>query len=117
MAKKPRIIKASVYVRFDEFDRLKGVRLGDLQESLRQFMSKRGNGKDCASIVRVIPTFAPSNTVEVELIALNEDIDFISETNAESEIVKAIDDYFDVDFDNFIVKQVEDPMTIRGNLG
>ncbi len=117
MAKKSRVIKVSIYVKFEEFDHLKGAKLGDLQESLRRFMSKRGNGKDCASIVRVIPTFAPSNTVEVELVALNENIDFVNDTNAVSEIVEAIDEYLDVDFDNFVVKQAEDPMAICGNLG
>ncbi len=115
MAKKLRVVKALIYVKFNEFKALQGVNIGALQDSLRQYISRKGNGKDCLCLVAVVPTFAASNFVEVELVALNENIDFVNDTDAADGIASLIDDFFDLDFDGFIVRQAEDPLIVQGN--
>lgn len=116
MSKKLRLIKTSIYVKHDQFNELEGVDFDELQDSLKQFISKKDNGKDWVSIVRVFPTLASSNTVDVELTAFNEEIDFISETNATDGLVSIIENYIDLEISHLIVKQTNDPLEIRGDL-
>lgn len=115
MGKKPRVVKVLIYVKFNEFKALQGVNIGALQNALRQYISRKGNGKDCLAFVAVVPTFAASNFVQVELAALNEKIDFVNDTNASDGIASLIDDFFDLDFDGFIVRQIEDSIAAEGN--
>ena len=76
-------------------------------------MSKRGDGRNCVSIVRVFPTLASSNTVDVELTAFNEDINFIDETDATDQIEALIDGFIDVDFkDTFNINQDVEQLTL-----
>lgn len=117
MAKKLRLIKTSIYVKRDEFSNLEGVDFSGLQAELKNLMSKRGDGRNCVSIVRVFPTLASSNTVDVELTAFNEDINFIDETDATDQIEALIDGFIDVDFSHFVFKQTNDPLEIMGYLG
>ncbi len=67
MSKKLRLIKTTIYVRHDQFNELEGTDFNELQEPLRSFVSKKGNSKDCVSIVRVLPTLASENTVDIEI--------------------------------------------------
>ena len=117
MSKKVRLIKTTIYVRHDQFNELEGTDFNELQESLRSFVSKKGNGKDCVSIVRVLPTLASENTVDIELVAFSEDIDFIHETDAADGIQNIIDNYLDIDIGHMVVKQATDPLIIMGDLG
>lgn len=116
MSKKLRLIKTSIFIKHDQFKELEDVNFDELQDSLKQFFSKRGNGKDCVSIVRVFPTLVSSNTVDVELTAFNEDIDFLDETDASDGIINIIDGYIDLEFSHFVIKQINDPLEIRGDL-
>lgn len=116
MAKKLRLIKMSIYIKHDQFKELEDVDFDSMQNALKQFVSKRGNGKDCVSIVRVFPTLASSNTVDVELTAFNEDIDFIGETDAVDGIANIIDNFIDLEISHLVVKQTNDPLEIRGDL-
>lgn len=117
MSKKLRLIKTTIYVRHDQFNELEGTDFNELQESLRLFVSKKGNGKDCVSIVRVLPTLASENTVDIELVAFSEDIDFINETDAADGIQNIIDNYLDIEIGHMVVKQATDPLIIMGDLG
>ncbi len=117
MSKKLRLIKTNIYVRHDQFDDLEGTDFGELQESLKNFVSKRGVGKDCISIVRVLPTLASENTVDVELVVFNEDLNLVNETNAADGIRDIIDSYLDIDIGHITVTQNTEAFIIFGDLG
>ncbi len=114
MAKKFRLIITSLYIKHDQFNELGVVNFNALQESLKQYISRRGNGKDCVSIVRAFPVMASSNTADVELTAFNENINFINETDASDGITDIIDDYIDLEFSRIVIKQTNGPIEIRG---
>lgn len=116
MSRKLRLIKTSIYVQYDQFNELKDVNFAELQGCLKQFFSKRGDGKNCVSIVRVFPTLASSNTIDIELAAFHEEISFLDETDAPDDIIKIIDEYIDLEFSHFIIKQINDPLQISGDL-
>ncbi len=59
---KLRLVKTTIYVKHDEFSELEGTDFDGLQLALKNIVSKNGKGKDCISIVRVIPTLASENT-------------------------------------------------------
>ena len=84
MSKKIRLVKTTIYVKHDEIKDLEGTDFDNLQSAHKNFVSKNGKGKDCISIVRVVPSLASENIVDVELVAFNEDIDFVNETDAEA---------------------------------
>lgn len=114
MAKKLRLIKTSIYVKQDQFIRLNNVDFDGLQKILKQFFSKKGNGKDCVSIVRAFPTLATSNTIDIELAAFREDIDFINKTDIIDDIADAIKDFIGLEFAYLTVKQNHESLEIRG---
>ena len=116
MSKKLRLIKTNIYVKHDQLKELEDADFIGLQDSLKNYISARGNGKNCVSIVRVIPTLASENTVDVELVAFREDIDFVNETDADDGIRSIIDNYLDIDLGHFFIKQTLDSITIMGDL-
>lgn len=115
MARKLRLIKTSIYVKHDQFSTLNNVDFNNLQNALKQYISKRGDGKDCTSIVRVFPTLASSNTVDIELAAFREDIDLVNNIVVDG-ITNILDEFIDLDFTHFIVKQTRESMIISGIL-
>ncbi len=115
MARKIRLIKTTFYIKHNDFNELENTDFSELQNELRDFFSKRGNGKDCLSIVRVLPTLASSNTADVELVAFTEDIDFINETNAADGIADIINQYLDIDISHVLIKQSVDPFVAMGD--
>ena len=114
--KKLRLIKTTIYVKHDEFNELEGTDFEGLQSALKNVVSKNGKGKDCISIVRVLPTLASENTVDVELVAFNEDIDLIEETDAEDDIYEIIDEFLDIDIGHFLIKQSIEPFVVFGDV-
>ena len=116
MSKKTRLVKTSIYIRQDQISELNGTDFTELERSLKELCSKSGNGKNCVSIVRIIPTFASTNTVDVEFAAFNEDFDFIEEDEVVNTIANLIDTYIDVDFSHITVKQITEPFLIMGDL-
>ena len=114
--KKLRLVKTTIYVKHDEFNELEGVDFNVLQMALKNIVSKNGKGKDCISIVRVLPTLASENTVDVELVAFNEDIDLIDETNVEEELTDVIDSFLDIELGHILIKQSTDPFVVFGDL-
>ncbi len=114
--KKLRLVKTTIYVKHDEFNELEGVDFNVLQIALKNVVSKNGKGKDCISIVRVLPTLASENTVDVELVAFNEDVDLIDETNVEEEITDIIDSFLDIELGHVLIKQSTDPFVVFGDL-
>ena len=117
MSKKLRLVKATIYVKHNEFNELEGTDFDGLQSALKSFVSKNRKGKDCISIVRVLPTLASENTVDVELVAFNENIDLIDETDIEDDIAEIIDSFLDIDLGHVLIKQSTDPFVIFGDLG
>ena len=115
--KKLRLVKVTIYVKHDEFNDLEGTDFNGLQLALKNFVSKNGKGKDCISIVRVLPTLASENTVDVELVAFNEDIDLIDETDVEDGVTEIIDSFLDIDLGHVLIKQSADPFVVFGDLG
>ena len=116
MSKKLRLIKSTIYVRHDQFNELEGTDFDGLQLALKNIVSKNGKGKDCVSIVRVLPTLASENTADVELVAFNEDIDFIEETDMEDEVTEIIDSFLDIELGHVLIKQSTDPFVVFGDL-
>ncbi len=116
MGKKLRLIKMNIYVCHDQFSELEGTDFDELQETLRLFASYKGRGKDCVSIVRVLPTLAFENTIDVELVAFNESGDLITDTNAADGIRDIVNEYLDIDIGHITVKQCTDPFVIMGDL-
>lgn len=116
MSKKLRLIKVNIYARHDQFDALEGTDFGELQESLKNFVSKRGGGKDCVSIVRVLPTLAAENTVDVELVTFNEDLNLVNDTNAAEGIRDILDSYLDIDIGYISITQNTEAYIIFGDL-
>lgn len=117
MSKKTRLIKTNVFVCHDQLSRLDSADLSELQETLRNYISKRGKGQDCVSILRIIPTLASENSIDIELVAFAEDIDFIHETDASDGLQNILDNYLDIEIGHFTIKQVTDPVVIIGDLG
>lgn len=116
MSKKIRLVRANLFVKHDQIQELQGTSLKELQIALRFYISKRTNGKQCVSIVRVIPVLASDNTAEVELAAFNEDISLIHDTDAVDGIEDLINSYLDIDFKYITVKEITDPLSIVGEL-
>ena len=114
--KKLRLIKTTIYVKHDEFNELEGTDFDALQLALKNVASKNGKGKDCISIVRVLPTLASENTADVELVAFNEDIDLIDETDIEEDVTEIIDSFLDIDLGHVLIKQSTDPFVMFGDL-
>ena len=116
MSRKTRLIKTTVYIRHDQINELEGADFNELEQALKQLCSKNGSGKSCVSIVRIIPAFVSTNTVDVEFVAFNEDIDFLEEEDVINELTNLIDSYIDVDISHIMIKQVADPIVIMGDL-
>ena len=114
--KKLRLIKTTIYVKHDEFNELEETDFDALQLALKNVASKNGKGKDCISIVRVLPTLASENTADVELVAFNEDIDLIDETDIEEDVTEIIDSFLDIDLGHVLIKQSTDPFVMFGDL-
>ena len=115
--KKIRLVKTTIYVKYDEFNELDGTDFNGLQLALKNIVSKSGKGKDCISIVRVLPTLAYENTADVELVAFNEDIDLIDETYVEEDVIQIINSFLVIELGHVLVKQSTDPFVVFGDLG
>ena len=114
MSKKLRSIEVNIYINHQEFNQLGDLDLSTLQESLRFAVSAKENGKNCISVVRIIPTIATTNTVNIHLVAFKEDIDFTGDEDLVETIKYLIDDYVNVDFDHFFFEQSISPFLVVG---
>ena len=56
---------------------------------------------------------ASSNTVDIELAAFREDIDLVNNIVVDG-ITNILDEFIDLDFTHFIVKQTRESMIISG---
>ena len=115
--KKLRLVKTTIYVKHDEFNELQDTDFETLQLTLKNIVSKNGKGKDCISVVRVIPTLASENTVDVDLVAFNEDIDLLDETDVEDCVQDILDEFLDIDLGHVFVKQTTESLVVFGDLG
>ena len=114
--KKLRLVKTTIYVKHNEFNELQGTDFDGLQLALKNIVSKNGKGKDCISIVRVLPTLASENTADVELVAFNEDIDLFNGTGIEENVTDVIDNFLDIELGHVLIKQSTEPFVIFGDL-
>lgn len=115
MAKKLRVINLDVYANHNEIKSLEGVDLEGFENAIKATVSKRGNGKDATAIIRIIPVFAPVNTIDIELFTYNEGTCLITETDITSIVHGIIDEYFDMDFAHIHFKQFDGASAIISN--
>ncbi len=115
MSKKLRMIITSIYVKQDDMKNIENADLSSLQYDLKCLMSKRNDGKNCVSILRVFPTIASSNTANIELAAFDENVDLLA-TNIHDKICDFINEYLDLDFSHIITTHIMNPLIIRGDL-
>ena len=113
--KKLRLIKTSVFVRHDQLTQLQETDFIGLQDALKNYFSKRGNGKNCVSILRIFPVLSSENSIDIELTAFNEDKDFLGSTQASDDIKDIILSVLEIEISYITFQQVTNPITIMGD--
>lgn len=75
-----RICTIDIYAVADDYDYIIQTNLDELEQKINQELSINKDGESAKTIIRLHEVVASSSTVEVKLRAIDEEIDFINDT-------------------------------------
>lgn len=117
MSKKIRSIVVNIFINHKDFDNLEGIDIDTLQESLRNIVSAKGNGENCFSVARIIPTIAKTNSVEIELADFTNKKSLTDDEELVYDIIDLIDQFVDADIEDWFLRERQsDPFIHFGNI-